>query len=76
MSNYTFAGKGHFQHADQGVMIDGAQIAVGFSAFMRGYTYRTSDQLNEFYEQTQRKIAGSNLCRSDMPTRWTSAPSR
>lgn len=61
MSNYTFAGKAIFNMPIKGVMIDGAQIAVGFSAFMRGYTYRTSDQLNEFYEQTQRKIAEIQL---------------
>ena len=48
MSGYTCAGKIIYNTPVKGVMIDGAQIAVGFSRFMRGFTYRNSDNLEEF----------------------------
>jgi len=50
MSLYSFAGKAIFDIPIKGVIIDGAQIAVGFSRFERGYSFRTEDQLNEWYE--------------------------
>lgn len=56
MSLYTFAGKAIYNAPIKGVMVDIAQIAVGFSRFMRGFTYRTEDQLQEFYEQIMTKI--------------------
>lgn len=56
MSMYTFAGKAIFGVPVKGVIIDAAQIAVGFSRFERGFTFRTDDQLNEWYDQTLAKI--------------------
>lgn len=50
MSLYTFAGKAIFDLPIRGVIIDGAQIAVGFSRFERGYSFRTESQLDEWYD--------------------------
>ena len=57
MSLYTFAGKIIYNIPVHGVMIDAAQIAVGFSRFERGMTFRTEDQLNEWYDNTMQDIA-------------------
>jgi len=56
MSMYTFAGKAIYNIPVKGVMIDAAQIAVGFTRFMRGFTYRSEDELNEWYDETLAKI--------------------
>jgi hypothetical protein len=48
MSLYTLAGQVLFQTAIRGVIIDAAQVAVGYSAFERGFTYRNSDQIDEW----------------------------
>lgn len=50
MSLYTFAGRALFGNPVSGVMIDGAQIAVGFTRFERGFTYRDEGSLNEWYD--------------------------
>lgn len=50
MSMYTFAGKMIFHLPVKGVIIDAAQIAVGFTRFMRGPTFRSQGQLNEWYD--------------------------
>ena len=52
MSCYTFAGKAIFDMPVKGVIIDAAQIAVGFSRFERGFTFRTQAQLDEWYHDT------------------------
>lgn len=52
MSMYTFAGKAIYQIPVKGMIIDAAQIAVGFSRFERGLTMRTDGQLQEFYDTT------------------------
>jgi hypothetical protein len=49
MSLYTFAGKAIFDLPIKGVIIDAAQIAVGFTRFERGFTFRTDSQLDEWY---------------------------
>ena len=51
MSMYTFAGHALFGTPVSGVMIDGAQIAVGFTRFERGFTYRDKASLNEWYDE-------------------------
>lgn len=56
MSLYTFAGKSIFGIPVKGVMIDGAQIAVGFTRFERGFTFRTDAQLNEWYDNSMGTI--------------------
>lgn len=48
MTLYNYAGKVVLKAPIRGVMIDGAQVAVGFSAFMRGLTLRTDAQLGEW----------------------------
>jgi hypothetical protein len=52
MSGYTFAGKSIFGLQIKGIMIDAAQIAVGFTRFERGFSFRTEDQLNEWYDHS------------------------
>lgn len=56
MSMYTFAGKSIFGLPVKGVMIDGAQIAVGFTRFERGFTFRDDPQLEEWYNNTMHTI--------------------
>lgn len=48
MSLYTLAGQVIFGSPVRGVMIDACQVAVGFSKFARGLTYRTPAQLEEW----------------------------
>lgn len=48
MSGYTLAGKIIYNTKVRGVMIDAVQIAVGFSRFERGFTFRTERQLDEW----------------------------
>lgn len=52
MSMYSFAGKAAFAVPVVGVIIDAAQIAVGFTRFERGFTSRSASQLNEWYDDT------------------------
>jgi hypothetical protein len=52
MSQYTWAGQIVFNSPIKGVIIDAAQIAVGFTRFGRGMTFRTQSQLNEWYDDT------------------------
>jgi len=56
MSLYTFAGQHIYKLPVKGVIIDAAQIAVGFTRFARGFTMRTAGQLTEWYDQTMRLI--------------------
>jgi hypothetical protein len=48
MSLYTIAAEVIFQTPVKGVIIDGAQVAVGFTRFARGMTYRTPSQTSEW----------------------------
>ena len=48
MTGYAFAGKIIYNSPVKGVVIDAAQIAVGFSRFERGFTGRTEAQLQEW----------------------------
>lgn len=56
MSLYTFAGKVIYNMPVKGVIIDAAQIAVGFTRFERGFAHRSASQLNEWYDDTMRHI--------------------
>lgn len=47
---YPFAGRAIFNLPVKGVMIDGAQIAVGFSRFERGFIFTDEASLNEWYD--------------------------
>lgn len=55
-SMYTFAGKAIWHIPVKGVIIDGAQIAVGFSRFERAVSFRTDGELNEWYDDTMQWI--------------------
>lgn len=48
MSLYTLASKIILDSPIKGVIIDAAQILADSSRFVRGFTYRTDDQLEEF----------------------------
>ncbi len=53
MSLYTIAANVVFHAPVKGVVIDGAQIAVGFTRFARGLTYRTPAQTDEWLNDTK-----------------------
>jgi hypothetical protein len=59
MSMYTFVGKIIYNLPVKGAIIDGAQIAVGFTRFERGFTFRSEPQLEEWYEEMQGIAAGA-----------------
>lgn len=69
MSLYTFAGRAIFDLPVKGVIIDAAQIAVGFTRFERGFTFRTDSQLDEWYENTLTNIhqARENAKNNEFP---------
>jgi hypothetical protein len=48
MTLYTLATKIIFNTPVRGMIVNAAQIGVGFSRFARGITYRTADQLTEW----------------------------
>jgi hypothetical protein len=56
MSLYTAAGAIAFNTPVKGVMIDAAQIAMGFTRFERGFTFRTEDQIEEWLKDAQYHI--------------------
>lgn len=53
MSLYTIAGRVCFGHDVSGVIIDGAQVAVNFTRFERGFADRTLDNQEEWLEETR-----------------------
>lgn len=53
MTLYTLAGKVCFKRPVRGVLIDAAQIAVGFSRFGRLPAHRTDDQIDEWFSDLQ-----------------------
>ena len=61
MSLYSFAGKAVLQSPVRGVIIDGAQIAAGFTRFERGFVRRTPDQLEEWFYSTRVTIDNIRL---------------
>jgi len=56
MSLYSYAGAAILDTPIKGVVIDAAQIAGGFSRFMRGFTLRSNLQLDEWYDETMQMI--------------------
>lgn len=52
MSGYTLAGKVVYDMPVSGVIIDAAQVAVGFSSYARGFTMRSDAQLAEWLDNT------------------------
>jgi len=57
MSMYTFATKIILDQPAKGIIVDAAQIAVGFSKFERSFINRTQSELDEWYEETLTLIA-------------------
>lgn len=53
MSLYTLASKVVFNTSVAGVMIDAAQIAIGFTAFARSITTRSDSELEEWLANTK-----------------------
>lgn len=53
MTIYTLAGKIVHKQPIKGVLIDAAQILVGSTAFQRGLTYRTDEELEEFLTELE-----------------------
>lgn len=56
MSLYTMAGQVIYDKPVRGVIIDAAQIAVGFSRFLRGFTFRDPAKIDEWYATTLDRI--------------------
>lgn len=56
MSLYTAAGGIVFNTSVKGVMVDAAQIAMGFTRFERGFSFRTDDQIEEWLKDAQYHI--------------------
>jgi hypothetical protein len=74
MTGYTLAGSIIFPSAVKGVVIDAAQIAVGFTRFERGMVLRHQTQLEEFREEALHYIREAEACHSSgyYPMRRTS----
>ena len=53
---YPFAGRAIFKLPVKGVMIDAAQIAVGFSRFERGFIFTDDGSLDEWYDDSMELI--------------------
>lgn len=66
MSGYSFAGKIIFDLPITGVIIDAAQIAVGFTRFSRGFVHRSAPVLEDWLDNTlnvienTRRLAAEN----------------
>ena len=58
---YPFAGRAIFHIPFRGMMIDAAQIAVGFSRFERGFIPVDESSLNEWYDDSMYRIEEVNL---------------
>tara|TARA_R110000868_G_scaffold307378_1_gene568831 strand:+ start:3950 stop:4873 length:924 start_codon:yes stop_codon:yes gene_type:complete len=56
MSMYTWAGQIIFDIPVKGVIIDAAQIAVGFTRFERGFVHRTKPLLDDWFDSTMATI--------------------
>lgn len=65
MSLYAYAAKVVWHQPIRGVLIDAAQIAVGFTRFERGFTFRSDEQLDEWLSETIESIHET----------WRAAPS-
>jgi len=53
MSFYTVASQVAFKTPVKGVIVDAAQIAVGFSRFVRSFIFKTPDQIDEWMDDTK-----------------------
>ncbi len=65
MTGYTLAGQIIFGLPVKGVVIDAAQIAVGFTKFERGFVARSTAMLEEFREEALHYIAEAKRCHDE-----------
>lgn len=74
MSGYSLAGQIIFNTPISGVIIDAAQIAVGFTAFSRGFVQRSPAQLEEWRDMALLHIADAQRAHATgtYPMRQTS----
>lgn len=68
MSLYTAAGHIIWQLPVKGVMIDAAQIAVGFTRFERGFAFRTQEQVEEWLVDAEWHI--HNTWEATLKNKW------
>ena len=68
MSLYTAAGQVIWQLPVKGVMIDAAQIAVGFTRFERGFAFRTPEQVEEWLADAEWHI--HHIWEATLKNRW------
>ncbi len=68
MSLYTAAGQIIWNLPVKGVMIDAAQIAVGFTRFERGFAFRTPEQVEEWLADAEYKI--HEIWEATLKDRW------
>lgn len=68
MSLYTAAGQIMWQLPVKGVMIDAAQIAVGFTRFERGFAFRTPEQTEEWLKDAEWHI--HNIWEATLKNEW------
>lgn len=74
MSGYSYAGRVLYNTPVKGVIIDAAQIAVGFTEFTRGFTYRT-DAVLDFWAQNTLEIirrAQRDIAENKFPLNYSS----
>lgn len=73
-SMYTFAGQAIYNSTVKGVIVDAAQIAVGFTRFERGFSFRSEAQLAEWYDDALMVIERARQATRDnyFPMRRTS----
>jgi hypothetical protein len=62
MSGYFFGGKVIFDTPIEGIIIDGAQTAVTFTKFQRGFTTRDASELNEWYVDVSYMLKEAEQC--------------
>lgn len=65
MTGYTLAGKIIFDLPVKGVVIDAAQIAVGFTRFERWFVGRTNAHLSEFRHEALHYIGLAKRCHEE-----------
>lgn len=61
MSFYTIASQVAFKTPVKGVIIDAAQIAVGFSRFVRSFVFKTPDQIDEWMKDLKIWLAQAEV---------------
>lgn len=61
MSLYTVASQVAFKTPVKGVIIDAAQIAVGFSRFVRHFVFKTPDQIDEWMYDLKTWLAQAQM---------------